>query len=224
MKVKSKIFILFILFLLVTSISEAQTNDTCWHQVYSVAEALKIHDSCNIFLSVDEFVRDINSTLIIDDSLSKCRNIAILGIGTNRFVKIDIDFSKFINLEEFGINGRFTKHSVSPSIGHCRNLQRVAIGFIDSSKYFFPFFLNRLGGNVRLMVRYNFDAINKKKAFKSIIKFLKRTDVKTIGISDKEGGLSSEREKPYKNGQLKKIVKIAQKKHIEISVFGVQAY
>lgn len=204
---------------------QAQKEDEfgCWGDAYSIEEALAMKDSCRVFLTINEHGSSKTSTLIIGNSLSGCKNLGILGVGTNRFVKIKTNFSSFTYLEEFGIGGRIKRNVVNSSIKNCKNLARVGIGYTDSG-YIFPKFLNYLvNDTVKVLLRYHFEDINIDKACKSLLKFLKRTKLKRLDMYTLKGlNLKDRKEELMKQNQFLAIVRIAKEKKIQLTFFGLQ--
>lgn len=220
--IKKNIAVIFWLLIASSSLKAQATDTTCWNDAESVEEALTKQDSCNLHLDINEYTKDINSTLVIDNSLSKCTNIVILGIGTTRYLKINADFSKLTRLEEFGVGGKMRKDVVNKSIAKCTSLQRVGIGFHDSSDYVFPKFLNYLGDSVRLIIEYHFENINTDNLFKNLIPFLKKTEVKRIRIATLlDIKLNSRRDELLKDKNFRKITKIVHRKKIQLYLFGL---
>jgi len=224
-----KLNISVILFLLSTATSQLvyaqKTADAlCWEDASSIQEALSLSnkDSCRVVLYINEYSSKKASTLIVGKALSGCKNMGIFGVGTTRKIKIKTDFSSFTYLEEFGIGGRIRKNVVNRSIANCRNLVRVGISYLDST-YTFPKFLDYLDNDtVRVLVDYHFENINIKKITKNLLKFLKHTSLKRLGMFTLKGlNLSNRKNELFIDKRFKEIVKIAKEKKIQLSFFGI---
>lgn len=148
--------------------------------------------------------------------------MGVLGIGTNRYLKINTDFSVFTYLEEFGMGGKIQSDIVNKTIKGCKNLQRIGIGYIDSG-YIFPFFLNYItNSDVRLSIDYHFETINIEKLLENLFPFLKNTTINKIRIGTLKGlDLRNDQQEISKKKVFKKIIRVAKKRKIQLAFFGI---
>lgn len=207
-----------------TAYTQEVADTICWDEASTIEEALSLSekDSCRIALYINEYSSKIASTLVIDKSLSQCKNIGIFGVGTTRHLKIKSDFSSFRFLEEFGIGGRIKKNVVNRSIKKSINLERVGIGYLDRN-YIFPDFLNHLANDsVRVLLEYHFEDINIKKCTKNLLRFLKKTPIKRVAMFTLKGlSLNEKKEELLKDKRFKRIVNITREKKIQLAFFGI---